>query len=81
MRKVYSWALVAAGGVALSQVALAQRLNDGVGLSIDGAIDVRSVENAGLQPDSEEQASEIQTIASVSASGLLQGSWAEVMTN
>lgn len=81
MRKVYSWALVAAGGVALSQVALAQRLNDGVGLSIDGAIDVRSVENAGLQPDSEEQASEIQTITSVSASGLLQGSWAEFMTN
>lgn len=81
MQNYYSWALVALSGAALSQVALAQRQNDMVGLNIDGAIDVRSVENAGLQPDGEEQVSEIQTITSLSANGRVEGSWADFVTD
>lgn len=81
MQRYYSWALAALGGAALSQAALAQRQNDMVGLNIDGAIDVRSVENAGLQPDGEEQVSEVQTITSLSANGRVEGSWAEFVTD
>lgn len=81
VEKYYSLALLAVGGMALSQSALAQRQEDAVGLNIDGAIDVRSVENAGLQPDSEESVSEIQTIASLGANGRLEGSWAEFVTD
>lgn len=81
MQNYYSWALVALSGAALSQAALAQRQDDMVGLNIDGAIDVRSVENAGLQPDGEEQVSEIQTITSLSANGRVEGSWAELVTD
>lgn len=81
VQKVYLWALAVLGGVALSQAALAQRQNDTVGLSIDGAIDVQSVENAGLQPDSEENVSEVQTITSLSANGRVEGSWAEFVTD
>ena len=81
MQNYYSWALVALSGAALSQAALAQRQDDMVGLNIDGAIDVRSVENAGLQPDGEEQVSETQTITSLSANGRVEGSWAEFVTD
>lgn len=81
MQNYYSWALVALSGAALSQTALAQRQDDMVGLNIDGAIDVRSVENAGLQPDGEEQVSETQTITSLSANGRVEGSWAEFVTD
>lgn len=81
MQNYYSWALVALSGAALSQAALAQRQDDMVGLNIDGAINVRSVENAGLQPDGEEQVSEIQTITSLSANGRVEGSWAEFVTD
>lgn len=76
-----SWALIALGGAALSQVAWAQSQDDRVGLSVDGAIDVRDVKNAGLRPDSEEKVSEIQTITSLSANGELHGQWADFTTN
>jgi hypothetical protein len=81
VQKYYSWALAALGGVTLSQAVLAQRQNDMVGLSIDGAVDVRSVENAGLQPDSEQSVSEVETITSLAANGRLEGSWAEFLTD
>jgi hypothetical protein len=52
-----------------------------LGLQLDGAVGVRSVENAGLQPKSADRISEIQTTTSLRAEGRLQGSWAEFLTN
>lgn len=77
----YSWTVFALSGAALSLPVMAQSQSDPVGLSIDGAVEVRSVENAGLQPSSSDYVSEIQTITSLAAEGRLQGSWAEFLTN
>lgn len=73
--------MCAVGGVALSQSAVAQSQQDPVGLRIDGAVDIRSVDNAGLQPKSSDNVSEIQATTSLGAEGRLRGSWAEFLTN
>lgn len=52
-----------------------------VGLEVKAALDVRGVENAGLQPDSEDDVSETQITSSLAAIGRLQGTWADFMTN
>lgn len=81
MQRYYSWAWLALGGAAVSPSAWAQTQIDPVGLSVSGSIEVRNVENAGLVSKSEDQVSEIQTIASLTAEGQLQGSWAGLVTN
>lgn len=81
MKRNYLWTVCAVGGAALSQSVVAQSQPDPVGLRIDGAVDIRSVDNAGLQPKSSDNVSEIQTTTSLGAEGRLQGSWAEFLTN
>jgi len=52
-----------------------------VGFDVSAAIDARWEENAGLQPKSEEQVDEIQTISSLAVDGRVEGAWAEFSTD
>jgi hypothetical protein len=81
VQKYYSWAWLALGGATVMQPVLAQVVEDPLGLSVEGGVEVRNVENAGLQPDSADQVSETRTIISLGARGELKGSWAEFVTN
>jgi hypothetical protein len=51
------------------------------GFEVDAAVDVRRVENAGLQPSSAEQVDETQTISSLGVLGELSGVWAGLVTD
>ncbi len=74
--------VVALGGLAGAvQAQTLVETQDMAGLAVDAALDVRSVENAGLQSDSEDQVSETQTVGSLAAEGHLQGAWADFTTN
>jgi hypothetical protein len=81
VQKNYLWVVYTFGGGALSLPVLAQSQADPVGLIIDGAVEVRAVENAGLQPKSADNINETQTTTSLAAEGRLQGSWSEFLTN
>lgn len=76
----FSLFLAALTGTTAALPAISQE-RDVLGLDVGAALDVRSVDNAGQQPDSEEQVSEIETIASLYANGELKGAWAEFQTN
>lgn len=79
-KKYYALFLFALGGTGAAAQALAQQAEDLLGLRVNAAIDVRSVDNAGLRPDSEEQTKETQTFATLSADGQLKGDWSEFNT-
>lgn len=81
VQKVYLWALLVLGGGTISQPAVAQSQGDPIGLSLDGAVEARAVANAGLQSESADQVSEVQTTTSFDVKGRLQGGWAEFLTN
>ena len=81
MERYYSWALLALGGATASQPALTQSQADPIGLTLGGSVEVRNVDNAGLQPESADQVRERQIITSLGANGRLQGAWTEFLTN
>lgn len=81
MKKKYiSLALVAFGAPILVNPAQAQQ-DELLGLQIDAALEARSVDNAGQQPDSVEQVRETQTTGSLSTIGQMEGRWADFATN
>lgn len=81
MRKYYSLFFCALGSTGLVNLAVAQQDGELVGLEIRAGVDVRSVDNADLQPSGEDNIRETQTVTSLSANGQLVGAWSEFNTN